>query len=120
SLPLISTVTQVVTMMRSVMFFVLVATAAPLMAEETAPEFIPPASYRSIRFVEYGGGPKKDYSAPSFEVIEILADTKEYRVVFSKALPPTTATPTVVAGIFLLVPDGSEWRVVDQLRFEAS
>lgn len=83
-------------------------------------EFVPPASYRSTRFVEYGGGPLTKTTADQFDRIETQFATADQQLVFTTASPPSSATKTTVAGIFLLARQEAGWRVSDELRFEAS
>lgn len=83
-------------------------------------DFVPPISYRTIRFAEHGGGPIVESTASGFDRVTTAIATPEQQLVFSVASPPTTATKTKVAGVFLLTRQGDEWRVVDELRFEAS
>ena len=96
----------------------LLAFAGPLVAEE-AKTFEPPITFRSIDFVEYGEGPIRRYVAPEFKTLDILVDRPDLRIIFTTALPPTTATRTVVAGLFVVrqTPDG--WIAEDGKRFEA-
>lgn len=82
--------------------------------------FVPSASYRTIHFVEHGGGSMVVSTATDFDRVEMSISTTDQRLVFSLASPPSTATKTKVAGVFLLTREGDEWRVADELRFEAS
>ena len=82
--------------------------------------FDPPKAYRSINFEEYGGGPIRSYIAPKLETSEVLYERADLKIVFTTSLPPSTATKTVVSGLFVLRKSREGWIVSHQKRFEAS
>lgn len=82
--------------------------------------FDPPIEFRTIDFVEYGGGPVRTYTAESIETSEVLIERADIKVIFTTSLPPSTATRTVVAGLFVLTKGPEGWMISDQKRFEAA
>lgn len=82
--------------------------------------FDPPTAYRTINFVEYGGGPVRRYIAPKLETSDVLYEHADLKIVFTTSLPPSTATKTVVAGLFVLRKAQEGWVISHQKRFEAS
>lgn len=80
--------------------------------------FEPPSAFRTIRCVEYGGGPTRVYQTPNIET-EILYESDGLKLILTVAEPPTTATPTMVAGLFVIVLKGGIWTIADSRRFEA-
>lgn len=82
--------------------------------------FDPPAAYRTISVVEYGGGPLQRYTAPKIETSEVLYERGDMKIVFTTSFPPSTATKTVVAGLFVLRKAQEGWMISQQKRFEAS
>ena len=82
--------------------------------------FDPPTAYRTINFLEHGGGPVRRYTAPKLETSDVLYERADLKIVFTTSLPPSTATKTVVAGLFVLKKTQEGWVVSDQKRFEAS
>ncbi|HUF61195.1 MAG TPA: hypothetical protein VMN36_03900 [Verrucomicrobiales bacterium] len=82
--------------------------------------FEPSIGYRTIRFVEYGGGPVREYVAEKFTTSEVLFEDGATKAIFTTSQPPTTATKTVVAGLFVRRKKGSEWTFSDARRSEAS
>ena len=81
--------------------------------------FTPPHSYLEIKFPEYGGGPVQLYTANEFSSITELVKTRAGRVIWVTSNPPTTATKTVVAGLFALTQKNGKWEISDAKRFEA-
>jgi hypothetical protein len=55
--------------------------------------------------------------AKSIESCETLWANDSQALVFAKALPPTEATNTVVAVLFLIKRTGDSWRITDTRRF---
>ena len=82
--------------------------------------FDPPPAFRTMDFVEYGGGPVRCYTAPKLETSDVLYEHADLKIVFTTSLPPSTATKTVVAGLFVLRKAKEGWVVSHQKRFEAS
>ncbi|MEI8234488.1 MAG: hypothetical protein WCH57_07345 [Verrucomicrobiota bacterium] len=58
--------------------------------------------------------------AKAIESCETLYVDDQLALVWVKAHPPTDATRSVVAVLFLLKSEGASWQIVDLLRFEAS
>ena len=83
-------------------------------------EWIPPSSFKEIDYVEYGGGPLIHYKAADYEKVEILLENTDYKLVWTVANPPSTATPSHVFGLFILTNEGVNLHIADSLRFEAS
>ena len=83
-------------------------------------QFDPPTAYRTINFEEYGGGPVRRYTAPKLETSKVLYESVDLKIVFTTSLPPSTATKTVVAGLFVFRKAQEGWIVSHQKRFEAS
>jgi len=82
--------------------------------------FRPPLDFLKIQFPEYGGAPLQPYSATAFTSITTLIETPECKVVWTLAEPPTTATRTVVGGLFVRTLTDGQWRTIDAKRFEAA
>lgn len=82
--------------------------------------FQPPADFLSIHFPEYGDGPLQPYAAIGFASVTTLIETAECKVIWSLAEPPTTATKTLVGGLFVLTHKEGQWHTTDARRFEAS
>lgn len=82
--------------------------------------FQPPPDYLRIQFPGYGGGPRQTYEAIGFASVTTLIETAECKVMWSLAEPPTTATKTVVGGLFVLTQKEGQWHATDAQRFEAS
>ena len=103
------------------LFAILAVTAQATPVPPTAGDaFSPPSSYLAIRYPEYGGGPVRVYSAEQFSSITELAKTPEGRIIWVISEPPTTATNSVVAGLFALTLKDGKWKITDAKRFEAS
>jgi hypothetical protein len=99
---------------------VIAALGLSLVAKAANFSFQPPVSYLGIRFAEYGGGPQQFYSASKFSEIQRLFESDSLKIIWTVAEPPTTATPTVVGGLFVLVPSKNGWIISDARRFESS
>ena len=97
----------------------LTATSACLTAEENSIAFDPPKEFRTITFAEYGGGPTKVYQAEAVLETVALYESEDLKIIFTVSKPPTTATPTTVAGLFALARREGSWVVTDSRRFEA-
>lgn len=82
--------------------------------------FQPPPDFLRIQRPGYGGGPLQNYAAIAFASVTTLIETAECKVIWSLAEPPTTATKTVVGGLFVLTQKGGQWHTTDAQRFEAS
>lgn len=93
---------------------------AGVVTAKVGESFDPPTAYKTINFVEYGGGPVRRYTASKLESSEVIYEHADLKIVFTTALPPTTATRTVVAGLFVLRKAEDGWAISDQKRFEAS
>lgn len=99
---------------------VLITARIPVSASNAVDGFQPPSAYLEIRYPEYGGGPLQLYSAGEFSSIAELYKEKTSRVIWTLAAPPTIATKTVVAGLFLLALRNGTWVVLDAKRFESA
>jgi|GEM_PF-4706399 len=97
----------------------LTATSACLVAADNSTTFDPPKEFRMITFAEYGGGPTRVYQADAFLETVALYESEDLKIIFTVSKPPTTATPTTVAGLFALVRREGSWVVTDSRRFEA-
>lgn len=72
-----------------------------------------------ISFPEHGGGPAQVYEAEGFSETLSLYESEDLKVMWAVAYPPTTATRTVVAGLFALERRKGAWVISDSRRFEA-
>jgi hypothetical protein len=97
----------------------LTASSACLVAADNPTTFEPSKEFRMITFAGYGGGPPRVYQADAFSETVELYKTEDLRIIFTVSKPPTTATPTTVAGLFALVWREGSWVVTDSRRFEA-
>ncbi|MBC8127518.1 MAG: hypothetical protein H8M99_10305 [Gloeobacteraceae cyanobacterium ES-bin-144] len=88
-------------------------------AEKDSMQFQPPPAFRTIEFAEFGGGPLRSYQAPDTLETVVLHQSESLKVIMTVAKPPTTATPTTVAGLFVLVLKDGVWTIADSRRFEA-
>lgn len=82
--------------------------------------FQPPQSYLEIQHPEYGGGPLQCYTAKDFSSITPLIEEPGCKVIWAIAEPPTTATKTVIGGLFVLSLKEGQWTTTDAKRFEAA
>jgi hypothetical protein len=88
-------------------------------AEKGSMSFEPPPAFRTIEFPEFGGGPSRTYQALDILKTVVLHESESLKVILTVAKPPTTATPTTVAGLFILVLKDGVWTIADSRRFEA-
>jgi hypothetical protein len=99
-------------------FTIVLASSGLTFGDEEKP-FAPSIAFRTIHFVEYGGGPVREYVASKFETSEVLYEDADQKLIVTTATPPSTATRTWVAGLFLLKKTGGKWVLADARRFEA-
>jgi hypothetical protein len=104
----------------SIIFAVVAVGLAGIAIAKDGVPFDPPKTYRTINFEEYGGGPARSYTAPKLETSEVLYELADLKIVFTTSLPPSTATKTVVAGLFVLRKAQEGWIISHQKRFETS
>ena len=81
--------------------------------------FQPPSAFRTIELRDFGGGPLRSYQASEIHETVVLHESENLKVMMTVAKPPTTATPTAVAGLFVLVLKDGIWTITDSRRFEA-
>jgi len=74
----------------------------------------------TVLMAEYGGGPNKKYTAPSFETSQVLWQKGCQAVYFATARPPTEATQDEV-GVLIAARQGAKgkWNVMRSIRLEA-
>lgn len=83
-------------------------------------EFEPGEEFRTILFPSRVEGPVTKYVAAEFRACKVLRILGHRALVWTEASPQTAATPTVVAGLHLLVMEEGKWRLATSKRFEAT